>query len=66
MADVVVFFGKIITPNIVIKKIFFSKQIDFLKKTIFEKSEKIHSNKPKYHANFRYIIKVRTQKLCEM
>ena len=32
MADVVVLFGKIITPNFNNKKNIFSKQIDFLKK----------------------------------
>ena len=33
MADVVVFFRKMFTPNLIIIKMFFFKQIDFLKKT---------------------------------
>ena len=66
MADVVVFFGKIFTPYLIIEKMFFSNKLIFFKNPIFEKSEKIHSDSPKYYANFGYIIKVRTRKLCEI
>ena len=66
MADVVVFFGKIFTPNLIIKNFFFSNKWIFGKNAIFEKSEQIHSDSHKYYANFRYIIKVRTRKLCEI
>ena len=44
----------------------FSNKLIFLKNAIFEKSEKIHGDSRKYFANFRYIIKVSTQKLCEI
>ena len=54
MADVVVFFEKIFTPNLIKKKIFFN--FFFEKNAIFEKSEKIHGVSPKYYANVRYII----------
>ena len=68
MADVAVFFGKIFTPNLMIKKCFFQTNWFFLKRYVwmFEKSEKIHSYSRKYYANFRYIIKVRIQKLYEI
>ena len=66
MTDVAVFFGKIFTPNLMIKQMFFSNKLIFWKNAIFEKSEKTHSDSRKYYANFRYIIKVRTQKLCEI
>ena len=66
MADVAVFFGNIFTPNLMIKKMFFSNKLIFWKNAIFEKSKKIHSDSRKYYTNFRYIIKVRTQKLCEI
>ena len=48
------------------KKNIFLKQIELLKKAIFEKSEKIHSDSPGYYANFRYLINVRTRKLREI
>ena len=51
MGDVVVFFEKIFTPNLIIKKMFFSNKLIFCKNAIFEKSEKIHSGSPKYYAN---------------
>ena len=35
MADVVEFCAKIFTPNLITKKLFFFKQIDFLKKRHF-------------------------------
>ena len=43
-------------------EIFFSSEMIFCKNAIFEKSEKIPSDSPKYYANFKYIIKVRTHK----
>ena len=66
MADVVAFFGKNFTPNLITNKMYFSIKLIFCKNAIFEKSEKIHSHSPKYYANFRYIIKVRTRKLREI
>ena len=39
---------------------------NYLKTETRKNSEKIHSDSRKYYANFRYIIKVRTQKLCEI
>ena len=56
MADVVAFFGLIFAPNSITKKNFFSNKLIFLKHAIFEKSKKIHSDSPKYCANFKYII----------
>ena len=49
MADVVAFFENIFTPNLITKKIFFSNKLIFWKNAIFEKSEKIHSDSPKYY-----------------
>ena len=40
MADVVAFFGKNFTPNLITNKFFFSNKLIFWKNTIFEKSEK--------------------------
>ena len=50
--------------NIRKKKI--SNKMIFRKNAIFEKSKKIHSDSPKYYANFKDQIKVRTRKLCEI
>ena len=52
MADVVAFFGKNFTPNLITKKQKISNKLIFWKNAIFEKFEKIHSDSPKYYANF--------------
>ena len=58
MADEVTFFGKSFTPKLLTKKIFFLTKLIFWKNAIFEKSEKIHSDSPKYYANIRSVKKV--------
>ena len=66
MADVVVFFGKMFNPNLMIKKMFFWNKVIFWKNAIFGKSEKIHNDSPEYYVNFRYLIEVRIRKLREI
>ena len=66
MVDVVVYFRKIFTPNLLIKKMFFLNKLIFWRNAIFEKSEKIHGDIPKYYANFNYIIKLCIRKLREI